>query len=460
MALEFLISKSFLKRFWILLSKPSVNNREDAQPMYKLYKQPKQYSISVSTIALFSVLLNSGLVLGETPKTLPAYKNSYEALMALNQKIQTVKQQQQVEELANSLAGMTANANTPSPDKQTVNANPLPESTSANPSARTPKLLPFLASEESSPEDQEGSNAPEYLPLGNQVDLSKGPIYSMGPDFAGQPILPDLPKEAKAPPPTPQKTLRTEAFKQLLENQSPLTPDQILELRRQHDQIQKATMTPTTAPPRPVSSTIEIDLSPGFAPPLIRLAAGYVSSIVFVDETGKPWPLSDYSLGNSKDFNIQWDKKTHTLFMQSNTPYATGNMAIRLAKLSTPISISLVAGQKEVDYRLDLQIKARGPNAEAPISNSLPQSTPRYLINALDGIPPPKSQELAVHGGQGRAWLFDNKLIFRSNLTVLSPAWTHSVSSPDGTHVYELAQTSLILASQQGKPIKINIKGI
>jgi len=268
------------------------------------------------------------------------------------------------------------------------------------------------------------------------------------------------------PPAPPKKipTLRDEAFRQLSDKINPLTPDQIIELRKQQDKSQQAVATYPTTPPRPVSSTLVIDLSPGVTPPVIRLSAGFVSSVVFVDSTGQPWPIADYSLGSPKNFNIQWDKKTNTLFIQGTTTYSSGNLAIRLATLDTPVMLSLVTGQKEVDYRIDLQVRGRGPNALAPImDNGLPPSINPSLLSILDGVPPPGSTELEVTGcaNAGRAWLLkDNRLIFRTQLTVLSPAWTATVSSADGTRVYEMMPTPLILASENGKPIKITIKGL
>jgi intracellular multiplication protein IcmK len=254
-------------------------------------------------------------------------------------------------------------------------------------------------------------------------------------------------------------TLRDEAFKQLLDKISPLTPDQIIKMRKQDDKTQQAIATTPNTPPRPVSSTLTIDLSPGFTPPVVRLSAGFVSSLVFVDSTGQPWPISDYSLGNPKNFNIQWDRKTNALFIQSATTYSSANLAIRLVGLDTPVMLSLVSGQKDVDYRVDCQVQARGPNAAAPIVGDELPSINSNLLSVLDGVPPPGSQELMVNCGYGRAWLSNGKLIFRTQLTVLSPAWSAIVSSPDGTHVYEMVNTPLILASQNGKTVKIELKG-
>jgi intracellular multiplication protein IcmK len=270
--------------------------------------------------------------------------------------------------------------------------------------------------------------------------------------------------EYTLPAQAPKKpvTLRDQAFKQLTDKVSPLTPEQIIQLRKDQDNAQRAVATFPTTPPRPVSSTLTVDLSPGVTPPIIRLAAGFVTSIVFLDVTGQAWPIADYSLGNPKNFNLQWDKKTNTLFIQSTTAYNTGNLAIRLANLDTPIMLSLVSGQREVDYRIDLQVNGRGPNALAAlVGDGLPSAISFNLLSVLDGVPPPGSTELEVCATFGRAWITaQGKLIFRTKLTVLSPAWSSTVSSADGTHVYEMTPTPLILASRNGKTIKIDLKGM
>lgn len=257
------------------------------------------------------------------------------------------------------------------------------------------------------------------------------------------------------------KALKEEAFQRLLNTKIPLQPEQIIKFNQELDKTQKASRTSPTPPPQPISSTINIDLSPGSPPPVVRLSAGFVSSLVFVDSTGQPWPVADYSLGNPQEVNIQWDKKTNALFIQSTAAYVTANLAVRLAKLDTPIMISLVTGQRQVDYRVDFQIRANGPNALPSIGEAI---YPNFamspsLLKILDGIPPENSRELQVSDNFGRAWIYNGKLIFRTNLVVLSPAWNATVSSADGTKVYEFMQTPLILASKDGKTVKIEISG-
>lgn len=269
------------------------------------------------------------------------------------------------------------------------------------------------------------------------------------------------PTAQSAQPAYKPTTLRDEAFTELLNKTFPLRPDQIVTLHKNYDQEQLAINTPANTPPQPVSSTLTVDLSPGATPPVIRLATGFVSSIVFVDSTGKPWPVADYSLGNPQGFNIKWDNKTNTLFLQSVKDRLSGNIAIRMADLDTPLMFSIVTGQKEVDYRIDVQVPGIGPNSTSPVlETNMPDVAAQYLLSALDGIPPSGSIELNVAKDYGRAWSYNGKLLFRTKLNVLSPAWSATVSSADGTHVYEMTPTPLILASQNGKTIKIELSGL
>lgn len=258
------------------------------------------------------------------------------------------------------------------------------------------------------------------------------------------------------------KNKRDAAFEVLLNQALPMSPDQIKEMRRLYDIVEEAKFTTPKAPPTPISSSTRVNLDPGSIPPLIRLSAGFVTSLNFIDTTGAPWPIASYGIGDPQAFNIQWDQYSNTLFIQSLRLYSHGNMAIKLKDLDTPIMISMVSGQKEVDFRVDLQVAGRGPQATAPIlpeSVNTPAQVNPMLINFLDGIPPVGSTKLDA-GRYGEAWVYQNKMYFRSKLKLLSPAWTATVSSPDGTHVYEMMKTPLILATENGVTVNIVLKGL
>lgn len=261
--------------------------------------------------------------------------------------------------------------------------------------------------------------------------------------------------------PSPEEIKNQMAFDSLVNEVLPLSPDQIKRLHRYYDLTLQAKAATPTAPPTPQFSSIQVNLDPGSSPPVIRLSAGFVSSLLFVDSSGEPWNIVAYSIGDPKSFNIQWDQKSNALFVQSMKPYSHGNLAIRLHELDTPVMLTLVSGQRQVDFRVDLQIPGRGPNAKpAVVETALNANVNPILLNILDGVPPVGSIKLGVFGGPGDAWLRDDKIYFRTRLTVLSPAWLATVSSADGMHVYELMVTPYVMGSENGRTVNIKLSGL
>lgn len=250
------------------------------------------------------------------------------------------------------------------------------------------------------------------------------------------------------------------AFNQLLQQNMPLSPQQVLELHQQIDVSQRAAATPPVVPPKPVSSTLMINLAPGTTPPAVRLAQGYVSSLVFVDSTGAPWPIAAFDIGNPKAVNIQWDGKSNILILQAVNPYSNGDIVVQLVGLPTPITLELVAGQRVVDYRVDIHVAGIGPNTkELPIGTALPNSANQLLLGVLDGVAPAGSKPLSVKGIDALAWLLGERIYLRTRFTVLSPGWIGTMVSSDGMHAYEIPRTSSVLISRYGEPVEIRIEG-
>lgn len=250
------------------------------------------------------------------------------------------------------------------------------------------------------------------------------------------------------------------AFNAMMQQNMPLQPQQVVQLHQQMDISQRAAAMPANVPPKPVSTTLMINLAPGTTPPAIRLAQGYVSSLVFVDSTGTPWPIASYDIGNPGAVNIQWDSKGNILLLQAVKPYSYGDIVIRLVGLPTPITLELVSGQRVVDYRVDLHVSGLGPNTkELPMGTALPGSANQLLLGVLDGVAPAGSRPLQVHGADAQAWGLGDKMYFRTRLTLLSPGWVGTMVSPDGMHAYELPKTSSVLVSRYGEPIELKIEG-
>lgn len=261
--------------------------------------------------------------------------------------------------------------------------------------------------------------------------------------------------------PTTQ-ALRTQSFQSVTNQAFPLTPTQIQSLNNMLDDTLRAqAAAPYDAPPMPTSTSLLVNLDPGATPPVIRLSKGFVSSLVFIDSSGAPWPIEAYDLGNPSAFNIKWDTKSNTLMVQAMAAYTYGNLAVKLQNLNTPVMLTLVPGQKQIDYRVDLRIQGLGPNAKPSIGgNGLPSQADPLLLDILDGIAPPDAKQLTVNGGLADAWLLKNDLFVRTRFDLISPGWISKMSSADGTNAYKLQPTPLLLISRYGKVVSLKVEGL
>jgi intracellular multiplication protein IcmK len=255
------------------------------------------------------------------------------------------------------------------------------------------------------------------------------------------------------------QTLNKAAFGSMTQTMLPMTPEQIKRLRELFTQTQAAAATMPGTPPRPTISSQYVKLEPGATPTVIRLAEGYVTTLAFLDSTGQPWPVDNYDIGNPQAFNIQWDKKSNLLMIQATSLYSVGNLAIQLRGLETPVMVTLISGQKAVDYRVDLRVTGSGPNAKALLGRSLPQSADPVLLNILEGVAPAGNTSLKISGGLAQAWLVGTHIYVRTRLTLISPAWIATMSSPDGMKAYEMPKTPLILGFEAGQSIQLKIEG-
>lgn len=343
-----------------------------------------------------------------------------------------------------------------------VNSSANSTAANSNASAQITQLLQNNSNSDAQNSDAQNADAEDA-----DAQAAEGPVAALAPDQAAEPTAnyagttqaatnSQATDNSQATAQPAANSMNSQAFASTVHNMLPLTPDQIRTLRYLLNESQQAASEYPGTPPLPTSSTITANLAPGATPPIIRLGAGYVTSIVFDDATGAPWPISAYDLGDPKDFNVQWDKVGNTLMVQALDHYQGGNLAVMLKGLDTPIMVTLMPGQRAVDYRTDIRVPRLGPNAN-PVYAGLPDSASPNLLNVLDGVPPDGAQQLQVRGGEAEAWLIDNHIYMRTPLTVLSPAWIAATNSSDGTHAYELPNSPVILASQNGAMVRLTV---
>jgi hypothetical protein len=177
---------------------------------------------------------------------------------------------------------------------------------------QTPPSLPSPVSAQNQQNPPPATNLPGSIAPQPQVlvPANAGPV---NPQQVGVPFQPTpAPTATPATAVTQQMQaqpvsggLYDEAFSGVVTQMLPMTPTQIAKLRMLFNETQRAAVIPPGIPPKPTTSSVMVNLSPEATPPVIKLGAGYITSLVFIDSTGQPWPITAYSIGDPTAFNIQ-----------------------------------------------------------------------------------------------------------------------------------------------------------
>jgi intracellular multiplication protein IcmK len=295
------------------------------------------------------------------------------------------------------------------------------------------------------------------LPVGD----SPAPMPGMG----GAPQTPEelqlmMEQEAQEQ----QKKIEEQTFMMALKQLLPLKPDQIRETLNQFRISREAAETPLTVPePRQEVQTLSLD--PSAEPVVIRMAPNHVTSVSIVDATGMPWPIQDMSWAGPFSI-VAPESGGHILRITPTTAHGVGNISVRFVDMITPVTLRLTTGIDWVHYRLDLRIPKPGPLAKTPIIEygglKSVAGKDEQMVGVLDGTPPQNAEKLSVEGVDTRttAYKLSGRVYLRTPLTLLSPAWDASVSSSDGTTVYALGNTPVVLLSDEGRMIKARIAAV
>jgi len=274
---------------------------------------------------------------------------------------------------------------------------------------------------------------------------------------ANQPF-PPLPNVAAAPTPA---QVKEESYADVVNQDLPMTPDMIRRLRRLLDEQQRAKSELPFTPPKLENRTVLVKGDPGESPPVIRISQNFLTSLVFTDATGMPWPIKTFGGGNDELFTVSNPDPVNAknvLVLSTTASYVYSNVQVILEGRPSPIMLTVVSGQKSNDYITNVAVQARGPNAQAPIiSNGSNFQTSPIMTAFMDGIPPAKSVKLSSSDTRLEAWQFDGKYYIRTRMTMYSPAWTNHHASADGMQAYEITPTPVLVAGEDGHPQQVVI---
>lgn len=298
-----------------------------------------------------------------------------------------------------------------------------------------------------------------------QGPSTASPFAQNGPGPAGALPSPATPpaQSASAAMPTPY-VATTQA---VLDKIAPLTPKEIVNLRKQIDERKDAFSENISGrpPARPTSTQTTVDLTPGGTPPVLRLAPRQGATIMFVDAAGRPWPVE--AADNFNDGGYAVSQMAEHVFSVGMKQAQIGNIAFKLKDIARPVTVTVMPAQDATDYNLDLVVpKFVGGVPPTAMASAAPAPTHMAdeLMAYLYRTPPREARRLTVAGSgtdEIMAWqISPNSMAVRTSAQILSPAWMRRQGSSDGVFVYQLPITPVVVISQGGELRNVALGGI
>lgn len=263
-------------------------------------------------------------------------------------------------------------------------------------------------------------------------------------------------------------------------NAIPLTPAMIEDLKRRFDALQhaKAGDDQTSIVATPMNRSINVSLGPGGATSIIQTVPGYPTALSFLDSTGQPWPIAWDTNGvpdkaggtggapaiNAVGFNVSVPVQgSNVLQLQPRSPNLRGGILVNLQGAPKPLAFMVVSGKSQYDADISVRVADRGPNAKLAIITrpDTPETGAPYLTAMLDGVPPAEAVPLSVEGvspDEVRAWQMGDRDYIRTRYTLLSPEWVASEQGEDGTTIYAIPATPVVLLSAGGHTVAARLQ--
>lgn len=257
----------------------------------------------------------------------------------------------------------------------------------------------------------------------------------------------------------------SELFQQAQESVSPLSPEEIRQLRGQANDVDRAMVAPqVTVVPRISAQTV--NLSPGASLPLVRTAVNYPSSLTFIDSTGAPWKLGAAPISGNPDITPYYVPNSAVMVLYATKPMASGNVTVYLEGLTVPIVLNVTSGETDtqaktwtVDSRLDMRVPRRGPSAQPGAAPEVRIGLHDHVLQGfLDGVPPKEAKQLKTTGNvpDTTVWQMGDDLYIRTRAEIRDE-FEATLSSADGTHLWKLPVTPYVSFSVMGRTAALNV---
>lgn len=276
----------------------------------------------------------------------------------------------------------------------------------------------------------------------------------------------DQTDDSSVAPQQKSRSMEEVVFDSSMKNMMPLTPEQIKKFQSKVQETQEAIK--IDKPPQVTEKTKSIPLQPGKRNLEINISPGYVSSVVFYDLTGEPWPITSVTIGNPNAYSVVKPDLDpgNMITISALKKYSNSNLIVTLKKLSMPISLQLSTNIDQADSTdslISFRADQRGPMAKDPVVGpKLEKTIDDVMLSFLDFVPPSgadkKNTTPKLSGVD--VWEYDGVYYIRSRYSLLWPAYRQAAKGVGGIGVYVCSRVPSFVVSYDGKNQRISVKNI
>ena len=261
----------------------------------------------------------------------------------------------------------------------------------------------------------------------------------------------------------PDRSASDRLFRAALDGVAPLSPEQIREFRFVIDRMEQAAESPMLDL-TPVIRSVAVSTKSGEPPVQLMVKPGWLTSLTFSDTTGQPWPVDIVTVGNPDAYDVGSsgpEGSSNIITLSALRSHIHTNLSVLLLEADVPLLFTLVPAAEKIDFRIDVRVDQRGPNALPGTTSgkSLPSTNDGTMIAFLDGVAPDAA--VPLHPGSGsdlQVWRFGKRMYVRTKLDLLSPAFSARHSNSSGVKVFVLEETPVLLLTDGGRMsfVKLN----
>lgn len=184
---------------------------------------------------------------------------------------------------------------------------------------------------------------------------------------------------------TSDKKLRAENQKQRDEILTPLTLEEIRRTKEKALEAEKITNfrgAPNSMAPR------DIPWSIGSNAPVLRMAPGYTTTVLFFDASGQPLPIAQAGAITGDQESIDANSTGNAVVLYVKKPWRSTNLTVFLTGVPVPVQMTLTSERDATNMELDYQVRVRVSNnisGSANIKDTYNMDALMKMTNGLGG---------------------------------------------------------------------------